>query len=199
MNDKTLYYASQIAYFQFNEDLNQYLKDSGPITLQQAFETYAKDLYEKANDSQRAFYDSIKSGDAFFSDWEILRVDDYNNQNGYYSLVLLPPDSETAIVAFRGSETESFNQLLFDWVLADAGLISGIETAQQSTAEHVMNEILADDDLKKYNYEVTGHSLGGNLALCMQLFKQLVIEYYLIRPLMHRVSHKSTIINLMSY
>jgi len=165
MNDKTLYYASQIAYFQFNEDLNQYLKDSGPITLQQAFETYAKDLYEKANDSQRAFYDSIKSGDAFFSDWEILRVDDYNNQNGYYSLVLLPPDSETAIVAFRGSETESFNQLLFDWVLADAGLISGIETAQQSTAEHVMNEILADDDLKKYNYEVTGHSLGGNLAM----------------------------------
>ena len=86
MNDKTLYYASQIAYFQFNEDLNQYLKDSGPITLQQAFETYAKDLYEKANDSQRAFYDSIKSGDAFFSDWEILRVDDYNTETGYYSL-----------------------------------------------------------------------------------------------------------------
>ena len=86
MNDKTLYYASQISYFNFDENLKSKLVETGPITLQQAFETYAKDLYEKANDSQRAFYDSIKSGDAFFSDWEILRVDDYNTETGYYSL-----------------------------------------------------------------------------------------------------------------
>lgn len=88
MNDKILYYASQIAYFNFDEQLRQGM-ESGQIqaiTLQQAFETYAKDLYEKANDSQRAFYDSIKNGDAFFSDWEILRVDDYNTETGYYSL-----------------------------------------------------------------------------------------------------------------
>ena len=198
MNDKTLYYASQIAYFQFDEKLKDDLNDSGPITLQQAFDTYAEDLYDKANDSQRAFYDSIKSGDAFFSDWEILRVDDYNSQNGYYSMVLLPPDSETAIVAFRGSEIGD-GQFMLDWILADAMLITGDPTIQQQIASITMQSVLADEKLSTYNFITTGHSLGGNLALCMQLFKQLVIEYYLIRPLMHRVSHKSTIINLMSY
>ena len=164
MNDKTLYYASQISYFNFDENLKSKLVETGPITLQQAFETYAKDLYEKANDSQCAFYDSIKSGDAFFSDWEILRVDDYNNQNGYYSLVLLPPDSETAIVAFRGSEIGD-GQFMLDWILADAMLITGLPTAQQNKAKNVMDEILNDSSLSDYNFITTGHSLGGNLAM----------------------------------
>ena len=164
MNDKTLYYASQISYFNFDENLKSKLVETGPITLQQAFETYAKDLYEKANDSQRAFYDSIKSGDAFFSDWQILRIDDQNAETGYYSLVLLPPDSETAIVAFRGSEIGD-GQFMLDWILADAMLITGDPTIQQQIASITMQSVLADEKLSTYNFITTGHSLGGNLAM----------------------------------
>lgn len=164
MNDKTLYYASQIAYFNFDKELKDGIKDNGPLTLQQAFETYATDLYENANDKQRAFYDRIKNGEEFYSDWQMLRIDDQNAETGYYSMVLLPPESETAIVAFRGSETGD-GQFMLDWILADAMLITGLPTAQQNKAKNVMDEILNDSSLSDYNFITTGHSLGGNLAM----------------------------------
>lgn len=76
--------------------------------------------------------------------------------------MLLETDSGHAIIAFRGSESKDYNQVLKDWINADFGLLMARDTVQQKNAADYMAEIN-----QKYSYPyyaVTGHSLGGNLA-----------------------------------
>lgn len=58
---------------------------------------------------------------------------------------------------------DSLGQLVKDWLLADLGLGLGIDTLQQRDAEKML--VKYKDKLSNYdNINVTGHSLGGNLA-----------------------------------
>lgn len=111
------------------------------------------------------YYEDIANGNNDISNWRILRIDDANKDNGCYAITLLPHDSDTAIIAFRGSESADFSDAMHDWAIADFGLFAGELTAQQNTANSIVEEILKDENLKDYNFVLTGHSLGGNLAM----------------------------------
>lgn len=177
--NKELYHASKIAYFIFDSTFYDNIVYQGKnYTLSEAFISYSNGIYTKATneltpeecEATHNFYNGIKlEGDAEpydYANWKILRIDPfYNEINGFYAITLLPPDSDTAIIAFRGSESDSLSIFINDWVIADFGLYAGEITAQQSTAYNVVDSILKDESLKDYNFVLTGHSLGGNLAM----------------------------------
>lgn len=173
---KELYHATKIAYYIFDDGFYTKMKNNECMILADAFDDYSTDLYAKATNeltpeecaATHGFYDSIRLKENVepyaYANWTILRVDNYNDENGCYAITLLPPDSDTAIIAFRGSENGSASIFINDWVVADFGLFAGEETAQQGTAMDIVENILEDERLKDYNFVLTGHSLGGNLA-----------------------------------
>ncbi len=159
-NDKELYYASKIAYFKFT---NQIIIDITTKTdsLQNAVINNTTNTNIGAENSD---YQKIIDNYHDIANWEIVRIDNYNEKLGIYAITLVPPTSDTAIIAFRGSESADFSDAMHDWAIADFGLFAGELTAQQNTANSIVEEILKDENLKDYNFVLTGHSLGGNLA-----------------------------------
>ncbi len=166
-----LYSASRIAYFIFDNTIKDEMDIYSSLSIADAIKYHGEYLYEKAGkmpseeaiNSTEEYYLNIQNN-IYYSDWQILRIDDNNEENGCYAITLLPPDSDTAIIAFRGSESDSLSIFINDWVIADFGLYAGEITAQQSTAYDIVDSILKDESLKDYNFVLTGHSLGGNLA-----------------------------------
>jgi len=70
-----------------------------------------------------------------------------------------------AMIAFRGSEDfKNPDNLMKDWIGSDLGLLNSALTPQQAMAERYMNRLYQKygDDYNSFN--ITGHSLGGNLA-----------------------------------
>lgn len=69
------------------------------------------------------------------------------------------------VIATRGSESHDLADVLQDWVLADVlGYLSGFN-AQLPAMETFIRHISAKYGTKYDNFYVTGHSLGGYLAL----------------------------------
>ncbi len=97
--------------------------------------------------------------------WKIADINDFNQENGMYALVIETGDHD-AIIAFRGSENmKKYQNLVNDWAKADFGLLNAEETHQQQAAEEFLDSLNQSGLLKKYDtLQVTGHSLGGNLA-----------------------------------
>ena len=175
-SDQDLLVASQIAYYDFNQDIlndNNYSlslkeifsKDSSVIdAINKNFQSAGSDLEKSRAQSALDLYQDIVSGDSKYSNWVIKKVDDDNSNSGFYGcLIETSPDS--AIVGFRGSENMADpEQLQRDWLNADVGLVNSTSTEQQSVAEGFMSDINNDPELHYSNYATTGHSLGGNLA-----------------------------------
>lgn len=66
------------------------------------------------------------------------------------------------IVAYRGSESNNFFDIISDWVIADIlGWITGFN-AQAPGAKSFIARVMKENP--GYNIYVTGHSLGGSLA-----------------------------------
>lgn len=107
-------------------------------------------------------YDEVTGSDSFYGDWIIRYIKDNNTSTGFYGcLIETAPDS--AIVAFRGSESNTIRQIKEDWIDANFALLHSKQTNQQSEATQFMNEI--DHKFSYDTYAATGHSLGGNLTL----------------------------------
>ena len=188
--DKELIMATQIAYCNFERtvliEATRRCGGQSP-TLQVIFNVY-KEL--NPNKQYNIFYnynynenpegdqllmkqdteswiDDIISGRSEYAQWRLADVNDMNSENGLYAVTLLT-DEEEAIVAFRGSEsannygTDSV-QIQFDWLEADLGIASGEFTRQEIYAAVYINTVLNDSRYKSIT--VTGHSLGGDLAL----------------------------------
>lgn len=118
-------------------------------------------------DVARKRYESIKSGE-ICQGWTLA---DYHNENSTTGMVacLIETGSDDhgengAIIAFRGSESDDFQQVILDWVVSDIGLLSAYETLQQKSVEKYtkfINDYYGD----RYDYvATTGHSLGGALS-----------------------------------
>ncbi|MDR0920386.1 MAG: DUF2974 domain-containing protein, partial [Oscillospiraceae bacterium] len=94
-------------------------------------------------------------------DWKFV---DYHRDDpsGFYGYAI--DTGNELIIGFRGTEFK--DDFWKDFVGADAGLAFTIETKQQSQVENFLNQINNSDYIENYdNVYVTGHSLGGNLAM----------------------------------
>ncbi|MBP3707627.1 MAG: DUF2974 domain-containing protein [Clostridia bacterium] len=97
--------------------------------------------------------------------WKIAYIHNMTDINGFYGCVIETSDYN-AIVCFRGSEGfEDYAGLVYDWVQSDLGLLNQTETIQTIETEQFAIILNERNVLDKYEtIDVTGHSLGGNLA-----------------------------------
>ncbi|MGN6715489.1 Mbeg1-like protein [Anaerocolumna jejuensis] len=162
--DKELRDATQIAYMDLSYGYNYLVEiknEKPPFSIMQIINS-TKDIEIRAN-----LEDKIKKGDISIDldSWKITAIHDTNDDNGFYGCIIETSNNE-AIVAFRGSEEPNINnQLKFDWIDADIGLLNSTETSQQIIVDKFIAEIKDNEYLDKYTYVAsTGHSLGGNLS-----------------------------------
>lgn len=175
-SDKDLIVATQIAYYTFSPDIvkSNYmdmplrellLLDSSIIdkltkNLEAAIEKGSEWKIARAENAM-ALYDDIIDIDSKYGQWIIRDIGDDNKNSGFYAcLIETSPDS--AMIAFRGSESEE-EQFMKDWIGADIGLIRTSLTRQQAMASIYMEYIHYNYNYE--NYATTGHSLGGNLSV----------------------------------
>ena len=158
--------------------IDYYQSDQGKIELQQRFggTIAGTSEYERWNGFLQELKDSNISN---YKDWKITNVKSNNgppnhedslklDAQGYYKdsgfvACVVEVDADTAVVAFRGSEPLGDPQYFNDWQ-TDFRFSYQEETYQQSDAAQYMKELeakLGHID----NLYITGHSLGGNLAL----------------------------------
>ncbi|MCM1102466.1 MAG: DUF2974 domain-containing protein, partial [Acetatifactor muris] len=103
-------------------------------------------------------------------DWKIVGIKDDQDNTGLYAIVIETGEDE-AIIAFRGSENVTTAQTVKDWVQADFEILYGEMTAQEAVACAYLDEIAGNENFDKYKkFAVTGHSLGGDLALVSTLY-----------------------------
>lgn len=91
--------------------------------------------------------------------------EEFSNSGDGLAAMVFETSSGRAITAFRGSEDSSdSNNLLTDWIAADFGLaISTVDTPQQKSVYKYMKDYVLE--LEYDDITLTGHSLGGNLAM----------------------------------
>ncbi len=173
-SDRDMLVATQIAYYDFDPDI--LMANNYDATVRELLEQDPS-IYNKLNarlnddnlsteeryryESAIELYHEIVSGESEYGDWKIKAVKDDNSSSGFYGC-LIETGSEEAIIGFRGSESNNYNQVYKDWVVADFGLLNNDETRQQQVAEEFMEEINERFDYS--SYYITGHSLGGNLS-----------------------------------
>ena len=180
--DEELCWATQVAYCnvnKFNYDAYQKEHTDEHPTLQEIFNSYENpyDLYFDQNiiagdnegdwlvmqNEAKAFIDRVKAG-TICQGWRIVEVskDTDQKETGFYA-VTIQTGEEDAIVSFRGSEAVDINQFVEDWVVADFTMLGSEVTEQEELAEKYLYDTIQNTDYD--NFAVTGHSLGGNLAL----------------------------------
>lgn len=100
--------------------------------------------------------------------WNVVDSRNHNTcggleETGMYAS-LIDTGNKEAIIGFRGSESYDGRQKIHDWVESDGGLLNRYETFQQQDAEAYMDYLYRNYGDDYDNFDVTGHSLGGNLA-----------------------------------
>ncbi len=98
-----------------------------------------------------------------FKDWKITNIlnDNLPNQTGLYCCTFVGPKGER-VVAFRGSELLGNRYFRNDYA-NDLALSYMLVTPQQQKLEEYWSQLNPED--LQGGFSVTGHSLGGNLAL----------------------------------
>ncbi len=178
--DKELVDSTQIAYLNILQKGIDKLdakneKNGGTYTIEQIVRAVADENGEKSGQDLRTVIETSKlekaqkqkllslSDEAY--QWKILDIQDSNKVDGFFACTIDKGQGD-AIVAFRGSESlDSPENILHDWLNADAGLLNSKQTYQQRDAEQYIQKLIDQGTLKDANsIGVTGHSLGGNLA-----------------------------------
>ena len=158
--DSQMIIASQIAYFDFDEAL---MADGG-CTVREALEYTANDPDSSSGSYARyvlRLLDDLPEGQVC-GDWIIKDVRNDQHGSGMYACMLETGKRE-ALIAFRGSESDTKENLLKDWGLSDLGLFNNRLTVQQKAAQKYTEDLFRKYG-DYYTYSTTGHSLGGNLA-----------------------------------
>lgn len=163
---------SELVYLNIknNTDLNKSLL-SGTLTVGELVNTY-KNAFEssfkevegqfKTKEQFEAFKHAIESlsqDSSKYYHWKISHIDDDNATTGFVAYTFEPEPGQ-AVFAFRGSEDIAKKEFRNDWK-NNASTSYEAESVQQYKARLYM-----ESQAKRYNnITVTGHSLGGNLAL----------------------------------
>ena len=173
--DRDLLIATQIAYYNLNNtdeglSLREILKKNQSIYVKLCndFARAKTDLERTRAENALALYKEIISPGSKYGDWIIRDVRDDNRESGFVAC-LIETDEHSAIIGFRGSESNDVNgvrdpnQIQKDWIDADFGLLNGETTRQQEVATDYMRYI--NENYNYDNYATSGHSLGGNLSV----------------------------------
>lgn len=153
--------ASQIAYIDFDRDA----VDSGQYTVRELLDMELEAAEGDRKDTIQKLLDRINENPVSqeCGNWKIRDIRDNQSSSGMYACLLDSGDGD-ALVAFRGSESESWDDIQKDWIQSDIGLANSILTPQQATAQKYMEDIYRKYGGQYDNFGLTGHSLGGNLA-----------------------------------
>ncbi|MCD1257394.1 DUF2974 domain-containing protein [Paenibacillus athensensis] len=137
-------------------DLTSYYKTK-PEEMEQLKDRFASE--GQFEEFQRVITEISDPGSRYFN-WKVSRMQDNNATTGFVAYTFEPEPGE-AVVAFRGSEDMAKLEYRNDWQ-NNASSVYARQTVQQKDAEAYM----ADPAMKEYgSITITGHSLGGNLAL----------------------------------
>lgn len=118
-----------------------------------------------AIDNIRSMLASEEYSGIDFDSWMVVDACDHNggSGSGMYSMLIDTGDGD-AVIAFRGSENYDTEQMMKDWGCADAGLFNNTLTGQQADAQEYARRVMEKYGDRYDSFDVTGHSLGGNLA-----------------------------------
>lgn len=181
--DEELCWATQVAYCDVHKyNIAQHYKEYNDYpTLQVIFSDLGYSAYydqklltsENAGDkllmeeTAKQFIDDVIAG-KICQGWKVVSVSDERQEDiGFYGLTIETGD-DNAIIAFRGSESVDPNQFIEDWIVADFGIINGKMTEQGLAAAEYVKSVGENFDYD--NFALTGHSLGGNLALAATIY-----------------------------
>ena len=151
-DDKEMIIASQIAYLDFDNEA----VSTGKYTIGELLDTVTDE------EKKKNFQDLIRDYPEVNS-WKIRDIRNNQQSSGMYACLIETEDNE-AIIAFRGSESDTPGNVIRDWGLSDFGLVNNTLTPQQLTAQMYMRDIYERYGDEYSSFDVTGHSLGGNLA-----------------------------------
>jgi len=109
--------------------------------------------------------------EVFNSDLSIPKI----TKNGFQATAIYIPELNELLVIYRGSESEDIS----DWFYNYTGIVSGENTSQIDSACH-FNKFLKR---KIVNFDTcykvaAGHSLGGHLAITVELLKKIYQRVY---------------------
>jgi len=107
---------------------------------------------------------NTRGDESAYDNWRIVGVGDDQDASGMYGC-MIDDGQGSAIVAFRGSESDNMQKVITDWLGADAGLLNSAETWQQHQAEEFVKQMYERFGDEYDSFAFTGHSLGGNLAI----------------------------------
>jgi hypothetical protein len=132
-----------------NQKLITELEDSRPKFKTEAeFESFKKLIMDLADPSSKYHY------------WKIKDVDDKNASTGFVAYTFEPLAGQ-GVVAFRGSEgMNEIRHLNTDWYNNATTVFSPLSVQQKNAIDYI-NRIGKNYD----SLNLTGHSLGGNIAL----------------------------------
>lgn len=157
-SDLSMKNASQVAYKNLDQPFSQ-LKSAGktpPFTI--------AELCAEKGTTVDALFPDLDGQD--ISNWKIVDCYNTNDSTGFYGCVIDIGGGD-AIIAFRGSEgATNLSNLQHDWLQADLGLLNNTLTTQQNEVYKFLKQVSESDYIDNYDsLGMTGHSLGGNLAM----------------------------------
>lgn len=160
-SDDQMVIASQIAYFDFDEaDFMD-----GKHTLRELLDMEAEGATEEKLSRIKELTDHINQmpNGAQCWNWSIIDICNDQHGSGMYACTIDTADGD-ALISFRGSESDTIENIEKDWGGSDLGLLNSTLTPQQKRAQEYTREIWGKygDDYNCFGF--TGHSLGGNLA-----------------------------------
>ena len=177
--DRDALVATQIAYYDFDKSAEGKTVSEALRANKEIHRKLVANLNDADSEYERIraqealkLYEELSDPNSKYGQWVIKDVRDHNKETGFYGCVI-ETDDNSAIIAFRGSESSKVNadgsietdpvQVVHDWIESDFGLLGSTQTRQQQEAAEYMEYIT-----RKYDYDeyiTTGHSLGGNLAV----------------------------------
>lgn len=160
-SDIQMIIASQIAYMDFDKDA----VDAGIYTVRELLQMEIDSGDPARRSSAERLLERINEHPSGreCGDWIIRDICNEQHTSGMYACMIDTGDGDV-LIAFRGSESDTLENIVNDWGRSDLGLLNNILTPQQETAEEYMREIYRKYGDRYDSFGVTGHSLGGNLA-----------------------------------
>lgn len=160
-SDDQMIIASQIAYYDF--DINAV--NAGTYTIKELLEMELESGHPSDSEKAQRILDLIHASPRTeeCGNWVIRSVRNDQHGSGMYACLLDMGDGQ-AMVAFRGSESDTLENVVKDWIVSDVGLLNSVLTPQQIAAEKYIQDIYQQYGDEFNSFNLTGHSLGGNLA-----------------------------------